>query len=156
ADEQGDLSNSVLCAPVQAIGRGCPFFVPPRRYGTERQGAMSKRILVTGGAGFVGSNLASNLLADGFDVTIFDALVRAGSQENLGWLRRVSNRLHFVRGDVRDIEAVKDVVAYVDVIFHLAGQVAVTSSVSDPRSDFETNALGTLNVLEAARESGRR
>src|SRR5215510_11612655 len=117
---------------------------------------MTKRILVTGGAGFVGSNLANNLLTDGFDVTIFDALVRAGSQENLAWLRRHSNRLHFVRGDVRDIEAVKDAVADVDVIYHLAAQVAVTSSVSDPRSDFETNALGTLNVLEAARESGRR
>jgi CDP-paratose 2-epimerase len=116
---------------------------------------MSKRILVTGGAGFVGSNLANNLLTDGSDVTIFDALVRAGSQENLAWLRQRSNRLHFVRGDVRDIEAIKEVVADVDVIYHLAGQVAVTSSISDPRSDFETNALGTLNVLEAVRESGR-
>ena len=119
-------------------------------------GGMSKRILVTGGAGFVGCNLANNLLTDGSDVTIFDALVRAGSQENLAWLRQRSNRLHFVRGDVRDIEAIKEVVADVDVIYHLAGQVAVTSSVSDPRSDFETNALGTLNVLEAVRESGRQ
>jgi CDP-paratose 2-epimerase len=117
---------------------------------------MTKRVLVTGGAGFVGSNLTDNLLTDGFDVTIFDALVRAGGEENLAWLRRHSNRLHFVRGDVRDIEAVKDAVADVDVIYHLAAQVAVTSSVSDPRSDFETNALGTLNVLEAARESGRQ
>jgi CDP-paratose 2-epimerase len=117
---------------------------------------MSNRILVTGGAGFVGSNLAKNLLTDGADVTIFDALVRAGSQENLAWLRQRSNRLRFVRGDVRDIEAIKEVVADVDVIYHLAGQVAVTSSVSDPRSDFETNALGTLNLLEAARESGRQ
>jgi CDP-paratose 2-epimerase len=117
---------------------------------------MSKRILVIGGAGFVGSNLANNLLADGFDVTVFDALMLAGSYENLAWLRRRFNRLHFVQDDVRDIEAIKDVVADVDVIYHLAGQVAVTSSVSDPRSDFETNALGTFNVLEAARESGRQ
>src|SRR5215831_979478 len=117
---------------------------------------MTKRVLVTGGAGFVGSNLTNNLLTDGFDVTIFDALVRAGGQENLAWLGRHFNRLHFVRGDVRDIEAVKDAVADVYVIYHLAGQVAVTSSVSDPRSDFETNALGTLNVLEAVRESGRQ
>ena len=117
---------------------------------------MSKRILVTGGAGFVGSNLASNLLTEGFDVTIFDALVRAGSQENLDWLRRGSNRLHFVRGDVRDFKAVKDAVADVDIIYHLAGQVAVTSSVSNPRFDFETNAVGTLNVLEAARAGGRQ
>src|SRR5690349_7749125 len=112
---------------------------------------MSKRILVTGGAGFVGSHLANNLLTDGFDVTLFAGLVRPGSRENLAWLRRRSNRLHFVRGDVSDIEAIKDVVADVDVVYHLAGQVAVTSSVSDPRYDFETNALGTLNVLEAAR-----
>jgi CDP-paratose 2-epimerase len=117
---------------------------------------MSKRVLVTGGAGFVGSNLASNLLTEGFNVTIFDALVRAGSQENLDWLRRGSNRLHFVQGDVRDFKAVKDVVADVDIIYHLAGQVAVTSSVSNPRFDFETNAVGTLNVLEAAREGGRQ
>ena len=117
---------------------------------------MPKRILVTGGAGFVGSNLANNLLTDGFDVTIFDALVRPGSRENLAWLRRRSNRLHFVRGDVRDIEAIEDVVADVDVVYHLAGQVAVTSSVSDPRYDFETNALGTLNVLEAVRKGGRQ
>jgi len=117
---------------------------------------MTKRILVTGGAGFIGSNLTDNLLTDGFDVTVFDALVRPGSQENLAWLRQRFNRLHIVKGDVRDIKAVKDVVDDVDVIYHLAGQVAVTSSVSDPRYDFETNALGTLNVLEAARESGRR
>ena len=117
---------------------------------------MTKRILVTGGAGFVGSNLTNNLLTDGFDVTIFDALVRPGSEENLAWLRQHSNRLHIVQGDVRDIKAVKDVVEDVDIIYHLAGQVAVTSSVSDPRSDFETNALGTLNVLEAARESARK
>jgi len=117
---------------------------------------MTKRILVTGGAGFVGSNLTNNLLTDGFDVTIFDALVRPGSEENLAWLRQHSNRLHIVQGDVRDIKAVKDVVDDVDIIYHLAGQVAVTSSVSDPRSDFETNALGTLNVLEAARESARK
>jgi CDP-paratose 2-epimerase len=96
------------------------------------------------------------LLTDGFDVTVFDALVRAGSQENLAWLRQHSNRLRVVQADVRDLKAVTEVVADVDVIYHLAGQVAVTSSVTDPRSDFETNALGTLNVLEAARESRRQ
>src|SRR5262245_208036 len=117
-----------------------------------RGGYMTKRILVTGGAGFVGANLTSSLLADGFDVIVFDALVRVGTQENLAWLRQCSKRLHVVQGDVRDFKAVRDIVSDVDVIYHLAGQVAVTSSVSDPRYDFETNALGTLNVLEAARE----
>ena len=117
---------------------------------------MTKRILVTGGAGFVGSNLTSNLLSDGFDVTVFDALLRPGSQENLAWLQQHSNRPHFVKEDVRNFKAVKNAVAEVDIIFHLAGQVAVTSSVDDPRSDFEINALGTLNILEAARQSGRQ
>src|SRR5262245_46845592 len=117
---------------------------------------MTKRILVTGGAGFVGSNLTHKLLIDGFDVTVFDAFVRAGTQENLTWLRQCSKQLHVVRGDVRDFKAVKDVVADADIIYHLAGQAAVTTSVNDPRSDFETNALGTLNVLEAARECGRQ
>jgi CDP-paratose 2-epimerase len=122
----------------------------------EGRKIMANRILVTGGAGFVGSNLTKNLLSDDFEVTVFDAMARAGSQENLTWLQQHSNRLHVVQGDVRDFRAVKDVVADADVIYHLAGQVAVTSSVSDPRSDFETNALGTLNVLEAARESRRQ
>src|SRR5215813_9723650 len=117
---------------------------------------MTKRILVTGGAGFVGSNLTSNLLSDGFDVTVFDALLRPGSQENLAWLQQHSSRPHFLKEDVRNFKAVKNAVAEVDIIFHLAGQVAVTSSVDDPRSDFEINALGTLNILEAARESGRQ
>jgi CDP-paratose 2-epimerase len=117
---------------------------------------MTKRILITGGAGFVGSNLASNLLSDGLDVTVFDALVRRGSQENLAWLQQQSKRLHVVKGDVRDLKALKNVVTDIDVIYHLAGQVAVTSSVDDPRYDFEINALGTLNVLEAARQDGRQ
>lgn len=117
-----------------------------------------RRTLVTGGAGFIGSNLVSNLLSDGYNVTVFDALLRRGSEHNLAWLRNLhpDNRLRFMQGDVRDFAAVQAAVSGVDVIYHLAGQVAVTSSVEDPRADFEINALGTLNVLEAARLSGRR
>jgi CDP-paratose 2-epimerase len=117
---------------------------------------MNKRILVTGGAGFVGSNLTANLLTEGFDVTVFDAMLRAGSQENLAWLRRISNGLRVIHGDIRNFRAVKDAVTDAGVIYHLAGQVAVTSSVTNPRFDFETNALGTFNVLEAAREVGHQ
>ncbi len=118
---------------------------------------MRKRIVVIGGAGFVGSNLADNLLQDGCDVTVFDALARRGAEQNLGWLRgQHDGRLQFIRGDVRNFEAVRSAVADADVIYHLAAQVAVTTSVEDPRSDFEVNALGTLHVLEAARHSGRR
>jgi CDP-paratose 2-epimerase len=118
---------------------------------------MDRRVLVTGGAGFVGSNLVSNLLADKFNVTVLDAFFRLGNQDNVAWLRqhRESSRLRIVIDDTRDFTAVQAAVADADIIFHLAGQVAVTSSVTDPRTDFDINAAGTFNVLEAARLSGR-
>ncbi|MGY1641527.1 NAD-dependent epimerase/dehydratase family protein [Geodermatophilus sp. SYSU D00703] len=113
-------------------------------------------ILITGGAGFVGSNLADALLTDGHSVTVFDSLTRPGTETNLEWLgARHPRRLKFVRGDVRDPESVTRACAAADTIYHLAGQVAVTTSVEDPRSDFAVNALGTFNVLEAARAGGR-
>jgi CDP-paratose 2-epimerase len=119
---------------------------------------MKESILVTGGAGFIGSNLVHNLLTSGCRVTVFDALLRRGTEHNLTWLRsgHRDGRLRFVQGDVRDPEALRGVVAEAEVIYHLAGQVAVTTSVEDPRTDYEINALGTLNVLEAARLSGHR
>src|SRR5438876_2931506 len=117
-----------------------------------------KRVLVCGGAGFVGSNLSKNLLDTGNHVTVFDSLARRGSELNLAWLQQseYSHRLHFIHGDIRDSKAVEMAVQRADEIYHLAAQVAVTTSVDDPRTDFEINALGTLNVLEAARRSGRR
>jgi len=119
---------------------------------------MGRTILVTGGAGFVGSNLVDDLLRDGWSVTIFDALSRPGSELNLAWLlSRVANgQLRYVQGDVRDFNALRQAAPDAEVIYHLAGQVAVTSSVTDPRTDFEINAQGTLNVLEVARLSHRR
>lgn len=119
---------------------------------------MGQNILVTGGAGFVGSNLTDNLLRDGYQVTVFDALLRRGTEHNLAWLRKQhqDKMFQFIRGDVRDFAAVRTAVADADVVFHLAGQVAVTSSVEDPRTDYDINALGTFNVLEAARLGGRR
>jgi CDP-paratose 2-epimerase len=113
--------------------------------------------LITGGAGFIGCNLAEALLARGEQVTIFDNLSRPLTHLNLEWLRqRHGARVRFVQADIRDAAAVVAAVPGHDAIFHLASQVAVTTSVLDPRSDFEINALGTLNVLEAARQASRR
>src|SRR5262245_28444034 len=118
---------------------------------------MKRRILVTGGAGFIGSNLVHSLLSDGCQVTVLDALRRPGSEHNLAWLREQHDgQLRFLQADVRDFAAVRPAVASADVIYHLAAQVAVTSSVEEPRTDYEINTLGTLNVLEAARLSGHR
>ena len=110
------------------------------------------RVLITGGAGFIGCNTAHHFLQRGDDVTVFDNLSRRGSRHNLDWLLE-TGRASFVEGDVRDDAAVRRVVAEVrpDAILHLAGQVAVTTSIVDPRTDFEVNALGTLNLLEAVR-----
>jgi CDP-paratose 2-epimerase len=112
--------------------------------------------LITGGAGFVGINLAKHLLERGEQVRIFDSLARSGSEHNIEWLLdRYRDRLAFIRADVRDRPALASAIAGVDHVVHLAAQVAVTSSLTDPRADFEANALGTLNVLEAARTCAR-
>jgi CDP-paratose 2-epimerase len=112
------------------------------------------RILVTGGAGFIGSNLSHRLLSQGHEVVIYDNLSRAGTKKNLAWLRQNHGEsFTLVQADVRDYPSLQRAVLGCDVVYHLAGQVAVTWSVSDPRQDFEINALGTLNMLEAARSS---
>lgn len=111
-----------------------------------------ERVLVTGGAGFIGSNLVCRLLADRCHVVVLDNLSRAGVALNAAWLEeQASDRLTLMRADVRDHDAVVAAVRGVDTVFHLAAQVAVTTSVADPRSDFEINALGAFNVLDAAR-----
>ncbi len=114
--------------------------------------------LITGGAGFIGSNYVNRLLERGEKVTVFDNLSRAGAPRNLKWLQEThgQNAFDLIKGDVRDAEKIKAAAQNADVIVHLAGQVAVTTSVLEPREDFEINALGTFNVLEAARLSGRQ
>jgi CDP-paratose 2-epimerase len=116
------------------------------------------RYAIMGGAGFIGSNLAEYYLSRGSRVTILDNLSRPGSEANLAWLRsRHGSRLSMVRADIRHGEgAISEAIAGADVVFHLAGQVAVTTSVTDPLHDFQVNAFGTLNVLEAARHSPSR
>jgi CDP-paratose 2-epimerase len=107
-----------------------------------------KSTLITGGAGFVGSNLANALLAAGHPVTIFDSLVRPGTEQNLQWLRQLyPEKLSFIMANVRDADAVAAASTEVDIIYHLAGQVAVTTSVENARSDFEVNALGSFSVV---------
>jgi CDP-paratose 2-epimerase len=111
------------------------------------------RVLVTGGVGFIGTNLSHRMLLEGHDVILFDNVSRAGVQQNLDWLRaQHPDRMRFIEGDVRDLDAVKKAVQGTDAVFHLAAQVAVTTSVTNPIGDFSTNAQGTLNVLEAARQ----
>jgi len=111
------------------------------------------RILVTGGAGFIGSNLTHRLLSQGHQVTVYDSLARRGTENNIAWLRENhGDRFDLVQRDIRDYPSLVRAVDGCEVIYHLAAQVAVTWSVSDPREDFEINALGTLNLLEAARK----
>ncbi len=109
--------------------------------------------LVTGGAGFVGSNLAHALLSRGEEVVLLDNLSRPGIERNVRWLREEhGDRMRLELGDVRDPFLVRDCVKRVDRVFHFAAQVAVTLSLVSPRHDFGVNAGGTLNVLEALRE----
>ena len=109
-------------------------------------------ILITGGCGFIGCNAAERFLRLGHSVTVFDNLSRRGSDINLEWLKQ-QGEFTFINGDVCDAEAITAAVEHgsFDVLLHLAAQVAVTTSVVEPRRDFEINALGTLNVLEALR-----
>jgi CDP-paratose 2-epimerase len=115
------------------------------------------RVLITGGAGFIGCNAAVDFMGHGDEVTVFDDLSRAGTDRNLDWVRSQGD-VAFIKGDVRDAEAIKRAVADLapDGVIHLAAQVAVTTSVVDPRTDFEINALGTFNVLEAVRAAEGR
>ncbi|MGH6900662.1 MAG: NAD-dependent epimerase/dehydratase family protein [Geminicoccaceae bacterium] len=109
-------------------------------------------VLITGGSGFVGANLADRLAAAGERVLIYDNLSRPNVMQNLEWLqRRHGHRIETAIADVRDADALRDTVRLASAVFHLAAQVALTSSLDDPLGDFEINARGTLNVLEAAR-----
>lgn len=113
---------------------------------------MTARNLITGGAGFIGSNLAERLLGAGESVTLLDNLSRPNVQRNASWLRqRFGARCELRLGDIRDSAAVRHAVRDVDNVFHFAAQVAVTTSLEDPVTDFEVNAGGTLRVLEAVR-----
>jgi CDP-paratose 2-epimerase len=109
-------------------------------------------ILVTGGAGFIGSNLADALAADGQAVLLYDALSRPGVERNAAWLQeRHGDRVTLIKADIREDAELRRAVAEAQAVFHFAAQVAVTTSLNDPRDDFEINLLGTFNLLEAVR-----
>ncbi len=111
------------------------------------------RYLITGGCGFLGSNLATEALNRKAKLTVFDNLSRKGADSNLEWLQS-KGRFTFIKDDIRNSAAVERLIldSRPDVIFHLAGQVAMTTSLANPRMDFEINAGGSLNVLEAVRK----
>jgi CDP-paratose 2-epimerase len=118
--------------------------------------AVNGTVLVTGGAGFIGSNLADRLAGEGHTVRILDALTRPGVETNLAWLQgRHGDRIEFVRADIRDRAAVDAAADGIEAAFHFAAQVAVTTSMVDPVDDFRINIEGTLGLLEALRAQGR-
>lgn len=115
----------------------------------------SRPVLITGGAGFIGCNIADRLASEGHEVIVLDALSRPGVERNLQWLKdRHGQRIATVIADIRDEDEVARAAAEVKGVFHMAAQVAVTTSLVDPRDDFETNIRGTLNVLDAVRLRG--
>jgi dTDP-D-glucose 4,6-dehydratase len=117
----------------------------------------NRPIAITGGAGFIGSNLADTLLAAGERVIAIDNLSRAGVEQNAAWLKeRHGGRVEVVVADVRDRDAIAPAIARAGAVFHFAAQTAVTTSLVDPVDDFEINARGTLNVLEAVRAAGHK
>jgi CDP-paratose 2-epimerase len=110
-------------------------------------------VLITGGAGFIGTNLAHRLLSSGQGVLIFDNLSRPGVEHNLHWLcARHGSRVQVRVADMRHTAALREAVQQAAQVFHFAAQVAVTASLHDPLEDFEVNALGTINLLEALRQ----
>src|SRR5215208_3036279 len=109
-------------------------------------------ILITGGAGFIGSNLADQLAREGHEILVYDALLRPGVERNLEWLKsRHGRRVTSIVADIRDEDEVVRAVAEAKAVFHMAAQVAVTTSLHDPREDFQINLRGTVNVLDAVR-----
>lgn len=115
------------------------------------------KLLITGGCGFLGSNLATHALSLGWDLVVFDNLSRLGSRENLQWIQG-QGRMRFVHGDIRNqndvTRAIKEFQP--DAVFHLAGQAAMTTSIANPQMDFEINVIGTFHILEAVHNHASR
>src|SRR5581483_1766863 len=146
---EGDGFGRYGTPVLNRVSRVCNHF--GRIHGKEPM-----KTIVTGGAGFIGSNASSRYLQRGHRVIVIDNLARDGVRENLEWLRP-QGQLEFHQVDIRDWDALNRVFQQhhdADQVLHLAAQVAVTTSVKNPREDFEINAAGTFHVLEAMRQSG--
>jgi len=113
------------------------------------------KILITGGCGFIGTNAAAFYLKKGYKVVSFDNLSRPGAKQNLNWLKKQKGNFAFVKGDIRDYKKVFETFKKYkpDFVLHLAAQVTMVTSITNPREDFEINAVGTFNVLEAMRNT---
>jgi CDP-paratose 2-epimerase len=136
----------------QLAGAGVEALRRPASLAAPKIVRQTKPLLIFGGAGFVGSNLADTVMSGGEDVIVFDNLSRPGVERNLNWLAaRHGSRLHSIAGDLRDSVAVEAAVAEAGAVIHLAAQVAVTASLTEPMDDFTINAQGTLTILEAIR-----
>ena len=114
------------------------------------------KYLITGGCGFLGSNIALQVLKKGYELIIFDNLSRFGSYKNLEWLNE-NGKFIFIHGDIRNSNDVENVIRKYkpDIIYHLAGQVAMTTSILDPKMDFEVNTIGSFNLLNSVRLHSR-
>jgi len=110
------------------------------------------KYLINGGCGFLGSNIAAEILRNGDNLIVYDNLSRVGGDKNLAWLKSIGD-FRFIQDDTKNFDAISRVIRQEkpDVIYHLAGQVAMTTSIANPRLDFETNVLGSFNVLESVR-----
>ena len=117
--------------------------------------ADKRPVLVTGGAGFIGCNIANRLAEDGHEVLVYDALSRPGVEKNLAWLKeRHAGMITSITADIRDEDELARAAREAKAVFHMAAQVAVTTSLVDPREDFEINLRGTINLLDALRLKG--
>jgi len=112
------------------------------------------KYLINGGCGFLGSNMAAHYIEAGDEVIVFDNLYRFGTEKNLEWLNSLDGNFKYIKGDVRNIYEIEKVIQEEkpDVIFHFAGQVAMTTSIENPYMDFEINVKGSINVLESVRK----
>lgn len=123
------------------------------RNSRDDSGGKKMKLLVVGGCGFLGSNLAAHGIETGYDVTVFDNLSRFGASSNREWLNTLG-RYTFIHGDTRNKNDMENLIrnGQFDAVFHLAGQVAMTTSIADPYKDFEINTMGALNLLDSIRK----